>query len=287
MVDFDTVKYQLWEDIVIQWTTNNINWVDFNPNITYWGTNTQAATYIANQSTSFNLSWFEIWHEVCVWLWMYENNEATAQTNSMAIRWEKSTDWWSSYQLIYVFDYWSRTVDPGAWEWFYTYIWIDWDELRDDSSMYRIRYLQNWAVDHTINFTTSNTSINSTLLNAWYIRIDWSNIHYTDWSKWSGKWYKHTIAYDTSYSSFVWTDSQWYMRLDSTWVNKRIYYIDDYWYKRRTYEADDRFWWASSVWTNSKWYIRTPWLTSADNGYWYLCFVWNNWYKYRIMNWPV
>ena len=292
MTNFSTVKNQLWKDAVDDRdsVTVKVNWQDFNPNFWShwsWSYTNQSDVYVWSQTTSFDLSGMQNWHEVCVALRMYENDSWSTQTNSMAIRWEKSTDWWSTYSLIYLYDYGSRTLSDSYWEFFYSYIGIDWDEIWDDTTYYRVRFLQNWAVSHTINFTTSNISINSTLRNAWYMWVEWSYLHYIDWSKWNWKWYEHKIDVDSSYSSYVWTDHKWYIRLDDSGsYNRRIYYIDENWYKKRTYEADNRYWWATSVWTNSKWYMRTPWIVSASNWYAYNCFIWNNWYKYRIMNWP-
>jgi len=286
MANFTNVKMQLWKDLKGWGTTNTINWVDFNPNITRGSSWDQADSYVIDQTTSFDLSGFQNWHEVCVAMYMFENNTWSTTSNTMTIRWEKSTDWWSSYQLMY---YYNRTQTVADWAWyaFYSYIGIDWDEIWDDSSHYRVRFLQNGSVQQTINFTTSNTSINSTLRRAGYLWVEWHYLHYTDWSKGNWTWYEHTIAVDTSYSSFVWTDHKWYIWLDDSWINRRIYYVDEYWYKKRTYEAGIWYWWNTSVWTDSKWYMRVPWLVWASYWYWYLCFVWNNWYKYRIMNWPV
>ena len=142
----------------------------------------------------------------------------------------------------------------------------------------------NGQIDfYSPEFTVSNLSIDDDTYPSWYMRVEWSHLCYVD-GIYNSTWYKHTIAYDSWYSSYVWSDKAGYIWLDSS-DNSRIYYVDAAWTKRRTYNSSTRYWGNVNVWSSNKWFMRVSnW--DMEDWYWHLCFVTPSWYKRRILNWP-
>ena len=278
----------------------NVYWEDFNF-LASWGfDNTDWATIIYNQSNSFDLTWFQPWHEVMVtwsriirqWPWqsMYQYYTYDFLRSS---NWSSWSTWWSWSPSVY----WG-SIDETQYSWrsVGAYNWIDDDEIRPWYNYYKTHvYSSDWLVDdYSPIFTVSNLSIDSTLHPSWYLWVEWSKLCYTDWTWWelwnNGYWYKHKIAYDSWYYDNVWTQYAWMIWLESA-VDRRIYYVDEYWIKRRTYQASNWYNYTSWQWryvgTGYKWMIWCPWNNdSANNGYWHLCFVNPSWYLMRILNWP-
>jgi hypothetical protein len=182
--------------------------------------------------------------------------------------------------------------DPEDYWWvrWWCYFWVDKDEIRPWYSKYRIHiYATDWTWDYySPEFTVSNLSIDSTYHKAGYLRVEWSHLCYTDntgdedWM--NGYWFKHKIAFDSSYASDVWSSNKWYIWLDDN-NYLQIYYVDESWLRRRTYPSRERYWWAVNVWSGNKWYMRV-WVEDAEQWYWHLCYVSPAWWKRRILNWP-
>lgn len=287
MVSFSNINIKAGKTLykASPWEDQTFFWIDFNPNLTTehsWGAS--SSVYVTEELT-IDCLWLTNWHEVLVWLYKYENLEATNQTNSISIRWQKLVSWIRT--TIFTFNWWSVTVTPWWWWYTYAYIWIDYDEIWTAWS-YRIQWLQNWNVLITSStYSITNVSPRSTVRTSWPIWIDEWNIHYIDASYTSSSWFEHVIAYDPSYTAtYIWTDKAWFMWIDDNWNNRRIYYIDENWYKRRTHLADD---WKSPtyVWTDKAWFMWISNWQSEYEWYAYLCYIWADWYKYRIMNGPV
>lgn len=268
--------HKIWKWIEINWSTfYTFYGKDFNPNVpTIQGWTT---IWVSQETSNFNLTWFQPWHEVwCLVLvlnhwWTTWTRYIEAEFQSYVWGWQ--TKWSSVYN--YSVTGWQRYMA-------YIYFWVDDDEIRDESNQYRIvinREYSDWTWDNwiTTNFTVSNLSIDSYLHGSWYLRIEWNYLCYTDWTHGSS-WYKHKINYDTWYSWWSW--DPWYIRIPS-WTTWRIYYTDEYWVVRRTHMADERYWWAMYWYT---WYIYvSDW--DAEDWYWYLCFVDGNWELRRMGNW--
>ena len=282
------------------WNLVNVYWEDFNfiaswsPDMSDW------ATLISGVSTSFDLTGFQPWHEVMVyacrvhreWPWQ-------SLTQNYTVDFLRSSNWssWSTWWYFNTSVHWD-SIDETQYAWWtvWQYSWIDDDEIRPWYNYYKTHvYSSDWLVDvYSPTFTVSNLSIDSSLHPYWHLWVEWSRLCYIDWTGWelwnNGYWYKHRIAYDSWYSDYVWTDKSWSIWLED-WVARRIYYVDEYWYKRRTYEASNRYWYTSwqwyYSWTMYKWGIWCPWnYASASDWYWHLCFINPNWYRMRILNWP-
>lgn len=266
---------------------HNYYWDDFNPtNPTR--PSSWSSVWTSWTTSDFNLSWFQPWNEV----WCHARQLDLSSHYSWTLYWEflRYNWWWvNSWTLSWYIDWW-----PDVYWWWYCYFWVDDDEIRPWYSKYKVHVYWLSDIDfYSPEFTVSNLSIDSTLHDAWYMRVEWSYLCYTDWTWWElgnyNQWYKHKIKYDSNFSEYVWTDYSWMIWLQTD-VIRRIYYVDQYWYKRRTYEAQNWYnypsWQWRSVWSTYKGKIRCPWnYDDASDWYWHLCFVNQNWYLMRILNW--
>ena len=268
----------IWKWILVDWTVlHNYYGDDFNPtNPDFPSSWSSVSAY--QETTNFNLSWFQPWHEVWCSVCVIGLDWYSWRLYGDFIRdWRI---WWTYYWDI---GWWSSTKRSV-----YMYFWIDKDEIRPWYSEYQVHYYTvDWTVDsYSPTFRVSNLSIDSSYHKSWYMRIDWQHLCYTDntWEEsWrDGYWFKHKIAYDSSYQESVWTDKAWYIWL---WDSLAIYYVDEYWMKRRTYPSRERYWWSSRPWTSHTWETWV-WEWSAEYWYGHLCFVNSNWESRRILNWP-
>lgn len=284
MASFVKEYLNVWKWLLFDWGSR---WVlygsDFNP--------TDQSDYSADHCTvyqptsNFDLSWFQPWHEVWACAFEVSRNWWGAVSWTLWIDFMRSKDWssWSNTWSMSWDDEWDNT-SSYQWKWWWVYFWVDSDEIWSWYRYYKIHVYHLWYYDwESPQFTVSNLSIDSSTHRSWALWIDWRNICFVDWTEWS-RWYKHRIAYDDWYSSNVWSENAWAMWLDG-WDNLRIYYVDEYWTKRRTYMSDSRYWWNINVWSSRKWYM---WVSNwwADDWYWHLCFIAPNWSKRRILNWP-
>lgn len=283
------------------WEVCVVYWNDFNFNFDFDLSNDEDAELIYSSTSSFNLSGFQVWNEV-VWfafrIWR-QPWPAPAYTQYFNMEFMRSSNWssWSVWWRDSSSIYWESipSEDWRSWAWHAYYAWVDDDEIRTWYTYYKFHiYSDDWEFNfYSPTFTVSSLSFDSTLHSSWYIWIEWRYLCYTDWTWWEmwnpNQWYKHKIKYDSSFSEYVWTSYSWKIWLQTD-VIRRIYYIDEYWYKRRTYEAQNRSgypsWQWRYVWTSYRGRIWCPWnYDYADAWYWHLCFVNQNWYLMRILNW--
>lgn len=273
-----TVTYnRIWKWITDDNGSYNIYGVDFNPDI--WDDwMLEWSLSVKNSTTSFDLSNFQHWTEV--WCSVVRIEFDSAYSGRLWGDFERY-DW--SWRYSWYFS-WNRS--GITWTDIYMYFWVDDDEVRPWYTKYRIHYYStDWVIDfYSPEFTISGLSFDSSLHDSWYMRVEWSHLCYTDATHWS-RGYKHIIAYDSSYSTSVWSDNKWYIRLDSS-DNLRIYYVDRNWYRRRTYSSDTWYGWNRNVWSSNKWYMWVSNWSSQEDWYGYLCFIAPNWSKRRILNWP-
>jgi len=272
------------------WSTWILYWDDFNP--------TDQSDYDADHctvyqaTTSFNLSWFQPWHEVWACTWEIKRDWPwSALTQTVWMDFERyDGNWHIAWDLRYSVNRNSIIESQSSRRWWWCYFWIDKDEIRPWYSKYRVHVYASdgtWSY-YSPEFTVSSLSIDSTLHPAWYLWIEWSHLCYTDntwdeiWQNWYG--YKHKIAYDNSYSYNVWSSNKWYIWLDTD-NSLRIYYVDAVWVRRRTYASKERYGWDVRVWSSNKWYIWVG-VQRAEDWYWHLCFIAPNGSKRRILNWP-
>lgn len=287
-----TVHYS-WtgKSLVYNWSTAyTIFGRDFNPRPSdipnppsNWNENTVRASW----ETSFNLSWFQYWNEVCFWTYVLEFEDFSWDVDiTEDMSFQKYTWWWQNA-------WWTGSnyynTSDGTLRWTYWYVWIDDDEIWTDATQYRfLIQVYGWGVstEFTIPFTISGLSFDYTRHPAWYLWVEWQNLCYTDASYSSTRWYKHKINYDGAYS---WgSGSPWYIWLPTSSTDDHIYYTDANWYVRRTQNSQPRFDEGDAyAWSGNAWYL---WVS---DGYWsedwyaHLCYVNNQWYKRRIINWWV
>ena len=268
---------KIWKWIDIDWSEfYNFYGKDFNPNvpsIPSWET-----TWVYNETSTFNLVWFQPWHEVWCCVVIIKNNWSSSRTQHIYADFYQ----WSSNTWTY--DAGNVTVD--AWgEWMlYVYFWVDYDEIWSWYSNYRVEW-QMLDDSKDASFSVSGLSIDSTRHSSWYLWIEWNHLCYIDATYSSTQWYKHKIQYD-SYTWWSW--EPWYIWIPSSSTDQRIYYTDAYWTVRRTHVASDRYsptWTPNTwyVWTQYAWKIRVP-TWDMEDGYWYLCYVDSGWYKRRMWN---
>jgi hypothetical protein len=278
-----TVDYnQIWEWIAVDGVTKQTFYgADFNPTPftfpSWW-----SSVIATNPTTLFDLTWFQPWHEVGCWvivLWSNVNYNTTLYADFQRYQWGRETSW-----------YYSWTMNVAAWgqRVWYMYFWVDDDEIWEWYSGYRIHY---YTQDNQVNvyspeFDESWLSFDDTRHRSGYLRVEGSRLCYTDWVRNGTQWYKHKIAYDSSYDTYVWTDYAWAIRLDSG-DNLCIYYVDEYGIRRRTYSSDAWYWWNVNVWSSNSWYMRVCGSPDGEDGYGHLCFIAPNGSKRRILNWPV
>lgn len=274
-----TVTYnKIWKWVMIDWSTmQTFYWEDFNPSPFDRPVSFTTVT-AKNVTTSFDLVNFQHWHEVwcgVIQLDFDADYEGYLWGDFERYDGSRSYDWYTWWD-----------VGPGWSFGAYIYFWVDDDEVRPWYTKYRIHYNSvDWVIDfYSPEFTVSNLSFDDSLHRAWFMRVEWSHLCYTDGTHWT-RWYKHIIAYDGSYSTSVWSDNKWYIWLDS-WDNTRIYYVDKNWYRRRTYSSNAWYGWNTNVWSGNRWYMRVSDWDDSSDWYGHLCFVAPNWSKRRILNWP-
>ena len=269
---------KIWKWIDIDWSEfYNFYGKDFNPNVP--SPPTWTTTWVYNETSTFNLVWFQPWHEVWCCVVIIKNNWSSSRTQHIYADFYQ----WSSNTWTY--DAGNVTVD--AWgEWMlYVYFWVDYDEIWSWYSNYRVEW-QMLDDSKDASFSVSGLSIDSTRHSSWYLWIEWNHLCYIDATYSSTQWYKHKIQYD-SYTWWSW--EPWYIWIPSSSTDQRIYYTDAYWTVRRTHVASDRYsptWTPNTwyVWTQYAWKIRVP-TWDMEDGYWYLCYVDSGWYKRRMGNW--
>jgi len=261
-------------------------WEDFNPTNnsrpSYW---TSIEAY--EQTGTFDLSWFQPWHEVGCWVWVLESDSESSVNFTLYGDFQRLKNW--SWTTSWNYG-WRDTISSNKTFAWYMYFGVDDDEIWDWYTTYRIRW-RGTAWSDTIwpiysNFTVTNLNIDSNLYEAWCLRVDWAHLYYTDWTHWD-YWYLHRIAYDSSVYDYVGRDCAWSIWLKDTWWNdrKHIYYVTENWYKTRTYWFQEWYWWDVNVWSQYRWSIRVP-TWDADRWYGHLCYVTATGQKLRVLNWP-
>lgn len=248
---------------------------DFNPNVPSFPSWETATCY--QETSSFNLTWFQPWNEVWCYVW---NVNCTASGNLYV---ESSFQAYKNGSWTTTWDYdWSFSVDSGDLYMWYMYFWVDSDEIWDYATQYRIvtnRELWSEWNSNITSFTVSNLSFDSNTHRSWYLRIEWNYLCYTDATYSWSTGYKHKINYD-SYTWWSW--DPWYIRVPS-WTTWYIYYTDAYGVVRRTHMADERYWGNYFPSWAREWSIR---VSNGDYTEWYgyLCFIDGNWECRRMWN---
>ncbi len=283
-----TLSYKgVWKWIEFDWDELiNYYWNDFNPTNPVTPSN-RTTFEVSNQTSSFDLDWFQPWHEVWCGVFNLTNDWSSSVNFTLYWDFQRNSGW--SWTTSWNFN-WNGTIASNQiWGW-WMYFWVDDDEIWSWYTSYRIR--RRWTAWSEIiwpeynYFTVSNLNIDDTLYEAGSLWIDWAHLYYTDWTHWD-YWYLHRIAYDSSVYDYVGRDCAWSIWLKDTWWNdrKHIYYVTENWYKTRTYWFQEWYWWNVNVWSQYRWSIRVP-TWDADKWYGHLCYVTATGQKLRVLNWP-
>jgi hypothetical protein len=291
-----TVEYNdIWKWLSSDWSVVfDVYWKMFDPNLP----SVPSWDYtVHNQTTSFNLSWFQPWLEVSLWLITVANH------TSSTIEWvwycymqQKIWGSWVTASSSEVYLWWFDLPWEDGWEYrmrsFWVWMWVDPDEYRPWITQYRYRWDLWNETFYSNTITISNLSFDTTSHPAWYLWVEWSNLCYVPPSIYSGSsntWYKHMIQPDPWYSWSSW-ETPWYIRIPSSSSDHHIYYVNEYGIVSRTKESYDWSGGSSSAWSSKKWAIRmTPSTSSRPEQAWYnyLCYVDWGGYKRRMGVWEI
>lgn len=279
-------------DAIWEWVEVNGNelinfyWNDFNPTQPTIPTNWTTAE-VSNQTSTFDLFWFQPWHEVWCGMWILENTWSSSVTVWVSWKFQRlrSGSWSTSWQCN-----WNVTIQANQKRMWYMYFWVDDDEIWDWYTSYRIQWVwaSTWWDTGTRNtsFSVSNLNIDSWLYPSGCLWVDWAELCYTDWIYWS-EWYIHHIAHDSDVYEYVGRDCAGSIWLEDSGATamKRIYYVTENWYKTRTYWCQEWYWWNVNVGSSRKWSIRVP-TWDMEDWYGHLCYVTATGQKLRVLNWP-
>ena len=282
------VKIETWEWIYQDSTIMYVYWKMFDPDVptrpSWWDT-----VWVVNETSNFNVSWFQKGNEVyaCVL-----EIDCTSSANSVKITatlqqwdWSNRIDWW-------VTDLWYWDLSDQYYYSFRTRWWIDNDEIWEDYTQYRVKFhFSTWENFYKI-FTVSWFDYDCEPKTAGMLWIDWINLCYTDWTNWWDTWYIHKIAPDSWYSwGNVWSDYAGHIWIPTSATDNHIYYIDEFWEKRRTNESRQRQQsYNRRVWSQYKWAIWTrKWMATTNEWVWYSYLIYVDWWWYvrRQGNWNV
>ena len=236
--------------------------------------------------SSYDLQWFQPWHTVLWYVAILASNQDSWSYNVTAYL--QYNDGWT-WRSTWIYTPRSWTTSTNQVRKFFWQIGIKnneiWTTFWNQYRLYTKWYVWSYTWTDVIkNFTVSNMYFDDTIYsNPWTITVNWTNLVFVDIY-----WAKHIIAYDGNYSWWrPWTNYSWFIRLDP-WTARRLYYVDEYWYVRRTYEASNwrnyTSWQWRQVSSSYRWSVWT-WSSSDNSAARYLCFVNNSWYMMRLMNW--
>lgn len=280
------------KSLVYNWSVAyTIFWKDFNPRRSDIPDRPADFDTDARVSweTSFDLNWFQVGNEVCFCLPIFYITWLSWVTITYEMAFQKYKNWWQNAGWT---DSFTDTYSAEAyWKIWWYYVGIDDDEIWTDATRYRFLFTATWwwvSRQFTAEFTVSNLSFDSTLHPSGYMWVDGLHLYFTDGTHWSSG-YKHRINYDSSYTAVnVWTDgNSWCIWLPDSSNDNHIYYIDQYWYKRRTNTSQTWFDENNqSAWSGNKWFM---WVSNGGMNDWYghLCYVNSVGFKRRITNWWV
>lgn len=230
-----------------------------------------------NSVSTFDLSNCGVWSGVWCFAVYWENSYTSSKSlSSITLKLQALKSWWVDRK--------TKTLSGSISAWWYRWWYFEFNvlpwEIWTDASTYRVTWSWTvWTDTWNINeqFYISNLNIDDTQHDPWYMRVEWTNLCYTDWYG-----YKHKIETDTI-GSYVWREKAWFIRLDGDeplW----IYYISSQWLKCRTSKFNDWYWWTVNVWSGKAWFTRVSSWTTASNARYCLCMIGSNGQKRRIIN---
>ena len=263
-------------------------------------------------TSSYDCSNFQQGNEVYAWTWCISNSSSSSISFRLIIYLDQYRDWYWVKSQTCVYDFWTQTVrwqvetttTHTVWDetitttntttyancWYFRW-WIDPDEIRPWITQYRLRMQVNYEDYDEIIFTVSNLSFSTTVCNAAYLWVEWSNLCYVppciySWSQ--NTWYKHKIQYDTWYSWSTW-QTPWMIWIPEDSTDHHVYYVTENWVVRRTKETYARPYSPSSTYSNTGSIWMTPSTSSSNEETWYnyICYIDGWWHRRRLGTWDV
>ena len=291
-----TVTYNnIWEWLSVDWSVVfDVYWKMFDPNLPSVPSYDEISVH--NQTTSFNLLWFQPWLEVSLGL-IEIANRTSSDIEWIAYCYMQQRIWgsWVTADSSEVYLWWVDLPAESGGEYylqsFWVWMWVDPDEFRPWITQYRYKWELAWDTFYSPTITISNLSFDASAHPAGYLWVEWDNLCYVPPSYYSGSsntGYKHIIMEDYWYSG--WSGDPWYIWIPSSSSDHHIYYVTANWYVHRTKESYDWSGGSSYVWSGKSWYIRmTPSTSSQPEQAWYnyLCYVDWGGYKRRMGVWEI
>ena len=296
--DLQIEKFQVWEwlhtgdwSFYVYWKMfQPYDWADLFRSSWSWD-----EVYALNETSDFNLSWFQQWNEVFGWMILVSNQSSSSITCEFTVYLDQYV-WWSWWtpdtSTLYRYETIKWKTDTDTWANALAFwMWVDPDEIRPWISQYRLRLYAESTLLATKILNVSNLDFDTTVCNAWYLWVEWSNLCYVppcyySWS--SDTWYKHKIQYDTGYAWATW-QTPWMIWIPDDSSDHHIYYTTRNWTVLRTKESYARVPTASTS-SSRRWHI---WLTPStsysteETGYNYICYIDYSWVKRRLWTWEV
>ena len=232
------------------------------------------------ESTSFNLTWFQVWWEVFAWSSVFTVHWPFTWWNITLTQTWKNTSWWTMFTNQTTRNF--TSLSSWAWE-SYQLIsnqWVAQWEINQNGT-YQLVSTASWAISWstTTNITITNCPDTSLYYNPWMIWVEWNNLR---WS--SANWHLHTVFGDVVASRwatpwYIWSNSvNW--KIFWTWTNWNIY-VWPVLFKQFDSSFSNWATWETYAWTSKQWYI---WM---DNQFWWehLSYIASDWYKWLFPSW--
>lgn len=280
-------QFWVWYWITYDWITFDVYWKMFDPDIpTFPEPYNNVSIY--NETYNIDVSWFQCWNEVCCCLMELSNHWDTWDYWTILVTFQQRDgsdwiNWWNTFL-------WRTSIEPWHTKSWYVWVWIDPDEIWGDYTQYRFKWEVSWQTYYKI-FNIYWFNYDTTLYDAGKMWIDWVNLCYTDSFQWL-HWHIHKVAPDSWYSwGNVGSDYAGHIWIPNSSSDHHIYYIDEFWTKRRTNES--RQWEQNNnryVWSQYKWKVRIPrknYVSTDPVWYSYLVYVDWAWYVRKQGNWDV
>lgn len=280
-------QFWVWYWFTQDWVTFDVYWKMFDPDVpTFPEPYIDLSIY--NETYNIDVSWFQCWNEVCCCLMELHNTWSTWDywTVAVTLQQRDGSNW---INWVYI-TLWTTWLEPWYYAYWYVWVWIDPDEIWEDYTQYRFKWEVSWQTYYK-TFNTYWFNYDTTLCDSGKMWIDWVNLCYTDSFQWL-QWHIHKVAPDSWYSwGNVWSDYAGHIWIPDSSSDHHIYYIDEFWTKRRTNES--RQWeqdYNRYVWSQYKWKVRIPRKNSVSIDpiwYSYLVYVDWAWYVRKQGNWDV
>lgn len=225
-------------------------------------------------ATSFDLSWYNYWWEIC------------AATTTFTLDWPY--DWWTIYisqewrkpNWTLIFTNWPYSWNPwsvSSWDWVSYQMasnqWVAPWEV-DISWTYTCKAIVTWWITQEETFDVDFTNVPSFLWykTPWYTWVESDKLCYV-WAN----WFVHKIEWEWSVD--VWSGKAWFIWIDDN--SDSIRWIDETWIRRNLPWSIKQFASAFSNWAPWSVSWQYPWYIYCDNQFWWthLSYIDKDWDK--------